>query len=125
MARRVHTAYRQCAADGCRDTAIHEYQTLREKAESDKHYAQYPYKCTRHIKPDQVLSLVNAERTAVLEAGKSKRWPDLPGLYWNSDEARSGSGFVYGPGFKAYADDFPPGTRLVITARIELPGSGA
>jgi len=30
-------------------------------------------------------------------------------------------GFVSGPGFKAYAKDFPPGARLIITARIELP----
>lgn len=32
-----------------------------------------------------------------------------------------GMSFVYGPGFNAMAGDFPAGTKLIITARIELP----
>lgn len=52
----------------------------------------------------------------VLVAGKSKKYPNLAGLFWDD-----GSGFTHGTGYKAYADDFPPGTRLIITARIELP----
>ncbi|WP_186268080.1 hypothetical protein [Burkholderia gladioli] len=30
-------------------------------------------------------------------------------------------GAVSGPGFLAYAADLPPGTKLIVTARIELP----
>lgn len=40
----------------------------------------------------------------------------LDGLFWDKRQ-----GFTYGPGFKAYASDFPPGTKLIVTARIELP----
>jgi hypothetical protein len=38
-------------------------------------------------------------------------------MYWDR------SGFVYGPGFKAFADDFPEGTQLVVTARIVMPNA--
>jgi hypothetical protein len=29
-------------------------------------------------------------------------------------------GLVSGPGFRVYADDWPPGTRLVVSAQIEV-----
>ncbi len=38
------------------------------------------------------------------------------GLYWGH------SGFMFGPGFKAWAKDFPVGTRIRVTAEITLPG---
>jgi hypothetical protein len=40
-------------------------------------------------------------------------------LYWGKDEAWNG--FSHGPGFKAFAEDFPAGTRLRITAEIIFP----
>jgi hypothetical protein len=49
-------------------------------------------------------------------AGKSKNYPELKELFWNT-----GSGFIYGSGYKAFADDFPEGTILRITAEIILP----
>ncbi|AYD83936.1 hypothetical protein SEA_GETALONG_76 [Gordonia phage Getalong] len=33
-------------------------------------------------------------------------------------------GFVTGPGFKAWADDFPAGTTLIVTAEVVLPEAG-
>lgn len=48
----------------------------------------------------------------------------LLGHYWGPAGARTGhSGLVAGPGFRADASDFPPGTRLTVTARLELPGT--
>lgn len=50
------------------------------------------------------------------------RLPHLPEhLFWIASDEKSGSGLTFGPGFKAFAKDFPEGTRLVITARIEAP----
>ncbi|MFI5753104.1 hypothetical protein ACIBBE_46580 [Streptomyces sp. NPDC051644] len=44
------------------------------------------------------------------------------GHYWGPEGGRTGdSGLVSGPGFHADAADFPPGTRLTVTARLELP----
>ncbi len=37
------------------------------------------------------------------------------GLYWDS------MGFVHGPGFRAFAKDFPEGTVIRVTAEIILP----
>jgi hypothetical protein len=37
------------------------------------------------------------------------------GRFWNHQ------GFLSGPGFKVWAKDFPAGSRLIVTARVELP----
>jgi hypothetical protein len=43
-------------------------------------------------------------------------------LFWFPEGGpRTGSGFQHGPGFRAFANDFPVGTRLIVTARLELP----
>lgn len=61
-----------------------------------------------------MLSPTNLILATVLVAEGS---PKCPGkLFWNGSK-----GLVYGDGYKALADDFPPGTRLIVTARIELP----
>lgn len=118
MSRREYTIRFKCAEDGCGEWYHSVATTRRDEAETRALYAKRPWRCTRHRKPEEVLSLDNQERVAVLTAQRSKRYPDLPDLFWND-----GSGFEYGPGFKAYAKDFPPGTRLIVTARIELPES--
>ena len=45
------------------------------------------------------------------------------GNYWGVDKAVCG--FIHGPGFKAYACDFPVGTRIKITAEIVPAGRRA
>ncbi|TKG67046.1 hypothetical protein [Prauserella endophytica] len=116
---REYTISLACAEPGCRERSLTIANTRAEEREIRQRYARSPYKCTRHLKPDEVLSAENLSRTTVLVAGKSERWPDMPELFWNGTR-----GFRHGPGFKAYANDFPPGTRLVVTARIELPEGG-
>jgi hypothetical protein len=58
---------------------------------------------------------------------KTRNNPDgvkLLGYYWGPANGRTGSdGQVSGPGFVADAKDFPPGTRLTVTARVELPNT--
>src|SRR5215213_7766612 len=125
MARRVYTMQLKCNVPGCTErTGFHEFTTRRDYAEAAQRYAKRPYRCTRHTRPDEVLSDSNAELTTVLVASTSTRYPTLTDLFWHPEDnpaAPLASGYSYGPGFKAYAKDFPPGTRLVITARIELP----
>jgi hypothetical protein len=52
------------------------------------------------------------------------RW--LDGLYWLEEGTeRGGSGLLHGPGFIATATEFPEGTRLIVTAQIEMPATEA
>lgn len=112
-----------CAHPGCRETAHYEYDTRREEAESHRWRQDYPYRCLRHSQPDEVLAATNPVCTQVLIASKVEY---LPGLFWRAEgEERGGNGLSLGPGFRAFASDFPEGTRLVVTATVELPGGAA
>lgn len=105
--------------------------TRKEQAEDYARYAKNPWRCYRHSKPDEVLAADNLARSTVLVAGRVRQSPTrrdpkpgyIDGLYWLEGEVRRGGGLVSGPGFRAIANDFPPGTRLIVTARIELPES--
>lgn len=112
MSRREYTTYLICAEPGCGERTISVADTRRERQQDDARYARNPWRCWRHRKPDEVLSATNTDSTTVLVAQERGA-----GITW----AGASSGYVHGPGFQAEADDFPPGTRLIITARIELP----
>lgn len=119
MARRGYTRTRRCAEEGCRETSLTHYEYKRDYAEAVRREAgQQPWKCSRHAKPEEVLSPTNLEVTYVSEPSwdqLSDHTGQLIGRYWGR------SGYVYGPGFRAWAKDFPAGTQLVITARAVLP----
>lgn len=76
---------------------------------------KHEFRCTRHSKPEEVLSADNMTTEVVMVSKKSDGCGDH--LYWERN------GVQHGPGFKAWADDFPEGTRLVVTARIEFPNA--
>jgi hypothetical protein len=120
MSRRTYTIPLRCAESGCRESSVCEAIGRDEYAEARDRYARNPWRCSRHRNPERVLSPDNLERTAVCISGKSKRYPDLDSRFWETPEY-DGCGVIDGPGFKAFANDFPPGTRLIVTARIELP----
>lgn len=103
----------KCTEPGCFEYARFEYDTRRDAAEHFK--TRREWKCTRHSNPHEVLSPDNRETVTglvnkALPIGKATK------LFWNGH-----NGFSSGPGFKAFAADFPEGTKLIITARIELP----
>lgn len=117
MARGPHTWSLVCAADGCRETAHFESPTLRDRRDSMAHYVEHPYKCYRHSKPNEVLSADNPHVTTVLvrvdeSYGRKK---------FLSEDGTQGGGLLHGPGWRVIAADFPPGTKLTVTATIELP----
>lgn len=101
-----------CVEAGCLETANYVYQTKRDMLESFelKHGSHGRWKCSRHSRPEQVLS----------EANPTTR------IEWVSEEHPSGryfgsAGFVSGPGFRVWAKDFPAGTTLIVETRIVLP----
>jgi len=112
----------RCPGDGCTETAFRTVSTLADRRRAAEDQQRRPWKCSRHRNPEELLTPTNTERTHVLIADRSKRF-DLPNsLFWRPEGADDvGSGYMFGPGFSAHADDFPEGARIVITARVELP----
>jgi hypothetical protein len=107
----------KCAHEGCPEYVIYRYSTRRDLAESFelKDYGGTKgWLCTRHSRPNEVLSGLNPEtRFEVVSRQESY------GRFFGTQ------GFVHGPGFKLFANDFPAGTKLIVTARIELPETEA
>ena len=126
MARRPHTLRRTCTTVGCTETSLMEFDTLRERADYDKRNGT-GWLCVRHDKPNEVLSADNPATEQVLTASvvlaevRRGELRPLSGLFWQAEGERPRSGLLFGPGFRAFAGDFPEGTRLVVSARIELP----
>jgi len=106
----------RCGFDGCKEFAHYEAKNRKEASELYAKYGSGKYRCCRHTSIEEVLGLENMKRTKTMTALKSTKYTDLTELFW--DES---SGFTSGPGFKAYANDFPKGTKLIVTAEIILP----
>ena len=119
MARREYTRRCVCAEDGCRETTFYRYDYQRDLKDALARAAQQPpWKCLRHSNPDIVLSLANPEITYVSEPSMhqlSEYDGRVLATRWDN------SSFVTGPGFRAYAEDFPVGTQLIATYRVVLP----
>jgi len=113
MARREYKLQKRCAHEGCAEIGRWTYETARDLANS--YEQRNVYRCVRHADPDAVLGDGNREIEKVLT---SKASDNAQGLYWDGL-----SGFVHGPGFKAWANDFPEGTRLIVTVRVETPNA--
>lgn len=124
MSPRRRTLTRRCTGPGpCTETSVVEYTARRELEHIPR-----DWKCPRHAAPDEWMTPTNRETTAVLELQpryldprRPGEEPRLLGHFWGPPGARPSHGSVSGPGFKALADNFPPGTRLTVTATITLP----
>jgi hypothetical protein len=107
----------RCGTSGCAEHATYAYTSQREYREIWDRQQRNPYRCTRHREPEKVLRPDNPQTVEVLVARRERY-----GMFWRPEGVDvGGSGFSFGPGFNAHADDFPAGTRLVVTARVELP----
>lgn len=119
MGSRRYTTQLRCAEEGCVEGSFFESSSRRDQQESLAHYAKHPYRCYRHSAPNEVLSEANPATTKTLEVTEKfyKGYYGLQslGVFWDGT-----NGLVSGPGFRAIAKDFPVGTRLVVTARIEI-----
>lgn len=131
VSRRTYTTTLRCteAKNGCTESSFYESTSRREHDESAQWYAKHPWQCYRHSRPDEVLSAENPETREVLVATEVyytnyRGERTFNGLFWGSgSEEKARSGSLSGPGFRAICKDFPPGTRLIVTARVEIPES--
>ena len=115
MARREWTLRFPCGHDGCRESSNYRYPTKRDLMESfeRKHYSDGRWKCIRHSRHDEVLSAKNTETRIELLVKETPH-----GRFFGHN------GFVFGPGFKAFAKDFPPGSKIIVSAVLVLPSDG-
>lgn len=114
MARREYAVRFNCGHPGCGEFGHYSCNRRAEVVDLQKLYYPDKWRCVRHTQPGEVLSLDIPALISELSI-----FVEPHGKYWGT--VRASSGFVYGPGFKAYANDFPEGTRLRITAEIVLP----
>lgn len=117
------TIRRNCIEPGCSEYGVAEYSNRKEIREIERK----PWRCVRHTDIESVLSLTNTIREVMYTLSKVENGPEwgggyAPGLYWLAEGKQHGSGFCYGPGFKAFQEDFPEGTKLTVTAVISVDG---
>lgn len=125
MARRGGTARFRCTEPDCTEVAFYEYTSNADYGRLSREQKARPWQCSRHRNPEQLITPDQRVRTVVLIADKSKRFPDPTTLFWRRDgDADVGSGFLFGPGFKAHADDFPEGSRITITITADVASEG-
>lgn len=126
---RRRTYRRHCTNKTCPAVSDVEYTSAAERQSISATWT-----CTKHAKPDEYLTPQNTETHTVLElhpkytqpsryANDWDREPRLLGNFWGPEGQpdQAHHGIVSGPGFHAAASEFPPGTRLIVTTRIELP----
>ncbi len=114
MPRREYAARMKCGHPGCEEIAHYTFDRRADQSAHLKRYWPDKYRCTRHTQPDEVLMPENLKRELTMQI-----FDEPHGRFWGT--TRAWNGVVYGPGFKAYAKDFPPGTMLRVTAEIILP----
>jgi hypothetical protein len=117
MAKREYHLTRQCVGDGCHAVERHTYNTQREYFDAQRQYANRPYHCARH-RPEN-LQPDSGKRHVVITCDHADAiaYPNIQDMHFWS----TGSGYAFGPGFNAYAEDFPIGAKIHITISVELP----
>lgn len=108
----------KCSQDGCREYAHYECSSRREY--SELYERKKNWLCNRHSSPNEVLSLENTDAKQVLFVAETQI-----GKFWQLEKdfgtSKMQSGFQYGNGYRAWAKDFPVGTKLIISAQIIKP----
>jgi hypothetical protein len=113
--RREHMLYVRCHHEGCKENQFYTYETLRDYRQAVKERRHANWMCIRHS-DDRLLTPTKLTNSREYVNGKSKKYPELPDLFWNDS-----SGFAYGSAWKAFARDFPPGTKIIETVQVILP----
>ena len=117
MSRRGYNLSWRCAENGCREMYFSHVDYKSDYTDAWKRQSAKPWKCLRHRCPEEWLT---TERTSITT--------EIPMQVAEHGQLWGNFGQVRGPGFMANANDFPPGTRLVVCASVILPadaeGSG-
>lgn len=115
MDRRGYDVLVKCSHESCTEVDRYRYNS---KSDMDKHFECNPksdHKCFRHSKPNLVLSV---SKRATVDVVMNFKTDD--GNFWGKEKPLTK--VVFGPGFRAFADDFPAGTKIKVTAQLSIPG---
>ena len=120
--KRTRNTFR-CGHEGCSEFGGFSRSNRKDDIRQQKNYGGGKWRCLRHNSPEEVLSPYNQERQTILQPVEvvSDRTENSLGLFWGRPDGSHGSGFAHGPGWKAWAGDFPEGTKIIVTARVILP----
>jgi hypothetical protein len=112
MAKREWPLQFKCGVAGCAKSVTYRYETRRDLESSFelRNYSAGRWLCDRHRAPHEMLSLDNAETVVTIECEQRPH-----GRFFGN------FGIIHGPGFRAYAEDFPAGTRIIVSAKLVLP----
>ena len=103
----------KCSEAGCNEYARYEYDSRKEAEQLQGRYGNGQWKCLRHLDACKILSLINLKTVCNFESQANE---SLKKCFWDT-----GSGFCSGPGFRAWAKDFPAGTKIIVTTEVVLP----
>lgn len=111
ITRRLH-----CSVAGCQEWSFREYDNRRDYLKGEARDREW--KCQRHTGILLLPEFTSGEWISDPN-GPSKAYPDIPRttLFFGH------SGLVFAGPMKAYAKDFPVGTRIRITMEAILPQS--
>lgn len=100
-----------CAEPGCTEHGRYEYTSRKDY---DRIYKTYGinWRCHRHTNKSSWLTPEHLSNEVTLTVDERPY-----GRFWTGIE----NGYAHGTGFNAYADEFPPGTKLIVSVRVELP----
>lgn len=122
MARRQYRSRFECAEPGCSEYESYTHDFRRDEISMRDLRRQFPFRCVKHREPGRYMKPGNEATRHVLVATASVE--PLPGrkphLTWHPEGKSSGSSIASGDGYYADANEFPEGTRLVVTAQIEM-----
>ena len=115
--KRTYDIKKYCYHHDCKEWTVYTYNTKKEYDKACKRHHNKDWFCLRHSSPNEILSSTNNKTCEILICKQLDH-----GKYWqrieNSGTEKCQSGFQSGNGYKAWADDFPEGTILKITAEI-------
>lgn len=106
-----------CSQEGCHEFKSYACHSRKEYLETVKEYRTKKWYCSRH-RPEN-LQPTSEPRHVYINCihPDATKYPRIKDSHIWSD----GSGYTFGPGFNAHAEDFPIGTRLHITIAVEIP----
>jgi hypothetical protein len=121
--RRTYDLHIKCSDSECHEYSNYAYDTRKEYTEGVKRNKTWT--CVRHMNPNSVLSKTNTNTSETLVCIRKQFSENSFGQFWqllkDVGTEKLQSGFQYGNGYKAWADEFPEGTKLVVTSEIILP----
>lgn len=122
MSRRGGSIRFKCASDGCPESRVRGYENQREAAERRTEQQRTPWRCEYHDEAaDRMLSPTNLTRSGTVTAVVLDNLPNHRFWLLDGEPEYKAVPTIDAPGFRANAQDFPAGTRVMLTATVVLP----